>query len=245
LNTELYHYDLLVGKSLKRKIGDILDRFLPKFADYVICVSDQIRTTMIEKVKIPPEKTSVIFNGLEIDRFTNRGKSSENQFREQTILGYAGNLAEYQGIKTLFMAFNILQKYHPEIALHIYTDDSIEPYQNFIDELGVGSQIQTISTTFQELPDYLSQTDILLNPRSDGAGVPIKLFNYMASGRPLVTFSGSSHVVQHGKTGWVVPGDSPQSFADGVNHLLKNKELADELGLNAQLYIEVIEPFQK
>lgn len=238
LNTELHHYDLFVGKSLKKKIGEILDRFLPKLSDHVICVSEQIRKYMKEEANIPPDKISVILNGLEIEKFLNKETMFENQSHNKTVLGYAGNLAEYQGFDILLYALNILRKNNPDITLHVYTNDSIEPYQPIIDELGLGTHIRLISTTFQNLPDHLSRTDVLLNPRVDGAGVPIKLYNYMASGRPLVTFAGSSHVVHHGKTGWVVAGDSPQSFADGIFYLLSNKDLAEKIGRNAQTYIK-------
>ena len=153
-------------------------------------------------------------------------------------MGYAGNLAEYQGIDTLFYALNLLKATYPEICLYIYTNDSIAFYKPLIDQLSLGERVRIFSTSFEELPGQLAQVDILLNPRIDGAGVPVKLYNYMAAGKPVVTFSDSSHIIIHGNTGWIVPENSYQSFSDGIGFLIANENLARDLGRNAQKYIQ-------
>ena len=51
---------------------------------------------------------------------------------------------------------------------------------------------------------------IALNPRVDCDGLPVKLLNYMATGRAIVSFAGSAEILEHEQTGLVVPsGDTP------------------------------------
>ena len=69
-----------------------------------------------------------------------------------------------------------------------------------------------------------------LNPRVRCDGTPQKLLNYMASGKPIVSFEGSGSVLEHGKTGWLVPGSDPEAFASGMLHVLDNGSLASNMG---------------
>ena len=62
-------------------------------------------------------------------------------------------------------------------------------------------------------------------------------------GKPMVCCdigSGTSYVNLHGETGFVVPPESPELFADAVNMLFSNKELAFQMGLTARRRYELL-----
>jgi glycosyltransferase involved in cell wall biosynthesis len=237
LSTELHHYDLHLNSRIKKKLGRTLDRYLPKLADYVICVSEQVQSHLLKDTNMSPQNLSVIMNGIELEHFLKFGSSKDVDEGDDFILGFSGNFADYQGIDTMLRSMSLLKESFPMIKLHIYSNDSIEKYRPLINKLSLSNQIKIFPTNFQSLPDQLSGTDILLNPRSDGSGIPMKLINYMAVGKPTVSFSGSAHVIQHGKTGWIVSGRSPQQFSDGISCLLTNKKLARTIGKNALNHI--------
>ena len=65
----------------------------------------------------------------------------------------------------------------------------------------------------------LVQADVLLNPRSRCAGIPQKLLNYMAAGRPTGSFAGSSKIITDRVHGLVVENDDVQAFADAMLEL--------------------------
>lgn len=234
LGSELFHYDLLLPERVKRFLGLVLDRYLPRIADFVICISEQIRSSFTDSAKIPAEKMELIPNGLELDHFIN-GLPCKRRFdAANPVLGFAGNFAAYQGIDQMLTAMRLLVKSIPGIQLNIYATDDLGDYRGSIARLGIAHRVRVIPTSYQQLPGHLAHADILLNPRQDGAGTPLKVLNYMSTGKPIITFSGSAHEIVHGETGWVVFEDNSEAFARGIRKVLADRELAERLGQNAR-----------
>jgi glycosyltransferase involved in cell wall biosynthesis len=65
--------------------------------------------------------------------------------------------------------------------------------------------------------------------------MPIKLLNYMATGRAIVSFEGSAEVLQHEITGLVVPKNDIGAFSNAILRLLDSPDLVKKLGTAAQL----------
>lgn len=238
LRAELHHYNLYIEKNILKKVGLILDRYLPRAADYVISVSEQISSQLTRDAGISPELISTILNGVEINHFIKVPSRKKSNLTSAITLGFSGNFAKYQRIDIMIEALSLIPESFPDIKLHLYSNDCIDRYRPLIERLNLSGRVEIFPTNYHVLPDQLSQADILLNPRPDGAGIPIKLINYMAVGKPIVTFAGSGHLIQHEKTGWVVYDVSPKSFSQGIRHILNHSDLAQEMGKNAQSYIQ-------
>jgi glycosyltransferase involved in cell wall biosynthesis len=238
LETELHYYDLYLEEKILKRVGGIIDRYLPRLADHIICASEQINSQLTRSAGISPAVLSTIMNGIELKHFSKYSSIKKSDPNGAIILGFSGNFANYQGIDIMLKSLGLIAESFPDIKLHLFSNDCIDPYRPLIERLNLTAKIEIFPTNFQILPSQLSQTDILLNPRNDGAGIPMKLINYMAIGKPIVSFAGSSHIIQHKKTGWVVYNVSPKSFSQGIHHILNNFELAREIGHNAQTYIK-------
>ena len=65
---------------------------------------------------------------------------------------------------------------------------------------------------------------------------PLKLFEYMAAGRPIVASDLPSlrEVLRHGDNAWLVQPDDPAALAQGIQHLLAEPALAARLAAQAQ-----------
>lgn len=237
LETELHHYDLLPTKSMTMWVAKQFDRIIPKYADYIICVSEEIQNKLVRDAKVSPDKISVIPNGVELERFLVASPES-NRERRQLIIAYAGNFSPYQRIDLLLKAFTLIQDTNPGIVLEIHSEDDINKIKPLIKEHGLEESVNIFYTPFIDLPQQLARADILLNPKPDGAGIPIKLLNYMAAGKAIVTFPGSAHRIVHQHTGWVVNGNSPSDFAKGISHLVDNENLRTAMGINARNYVK-------
>jgi glycosyltransferase involved in cell wall biosynthesis len=99
---------------------------------------------------------------------------------------------------------------------------------------GIEENTSIVNVEFDELPGMLVQSDVLLNPRTRCAGIPQKLLNYMAAGRPIVSFAGSAKFLSDRVDALVVENGDVQSFADAMLELAQNRELARVLS-NAAL----------
>jgi glycosyltransferase involved in cell wall biosynthesis len=151
---------------------------------------------------------------------------------------FTGNLAEYQGIDLMLKAFKHVVARVNDARLVIATDSSFAPYEDLARELGIRDRIDLVaSPAFSELPGLLAGADVAINPRTNCDGVPVKLLNYMAAGRPVVSFDSSAPGVTHDKTGWLVESGNDEAFADGIVALLKDSRRADEIGRAARDYV--------
>ncbi|MFC2053986.1 glycosyltransferase family 4 protein [Chloroflexota bacterium] len=238
LETELPHYGLLIGNKVLRWIGRVFDTNLPGKADHIVGISEEIVNKMIQEAKVAPERVSLITNGVELELFMSAKPESEKKDKSKIVLAFAGNFARYQGIEVMLAALRIFKDSDPDISLNLISNNALDTYWGLIKELQIETNIKHISTPFLELPQQLANADILINPRFVGAGYPTKLLNYMAAGKPIVTFSGTSHKIIHGETGWIVQGSDPMDLAKGIQHLIDNPELREQLGVNARQYVK-------
>ena len=71
---------------------------------------------------------------------------------------------------------------------------------------------------------------------SSSEGVPLALLEAMAAGRSIVAtaVAGIVDIIEHGRSGLLVPFAEPSALADAIGVLLEDQTLARQLGANAQ-----------
>ena len=237
LASELPYYGPGLLPRAKRTVGRKLDQWLPKWSDHIITVTETIRDKLI-RAGIDPNRITVIPNGVECEHFHVRATSRPPGNTQKKVL-FTGNLARYQGIELLLQAFARVLRLKPDVRLVIAANDSFQPYEPLACELGVRASIDLLAAPdFDRLPTILAGADVMVNPRTECDGLPVKLLNYMAASKPVVSFAAAAPGVQHRRTGWLVPDADATAFAEGILTLLDDPELADALGREARRYVE-------
>jgi glycosyltransferase involved in cell wall biosynthesis len=237
LESELPYYALGLPTAVKAAIGRTLDRCLPPRADRVIAVTDDMRTALVGLGQIASHRISVIPNGVEYQHFA----APVDELRReptQPRVTFAGSLAPYQGIDVLLEAFALMRARRKDVRLQLLTESDFSVYTRRAEALGVRASIDILNPDFATLPRYLQNAEVLLNPRPACNGIPQKLLNYMATGRPIVSYAGSAKLIEHGRSALVVADGDVQAFADATLHLLASPELGRELGANARRLVE-------
>jgi glycosyltransferase involved in cell wall biosynthesis len=118
------------------------------------------------------------------------------------------------------------------------TESSFADYEPLARRLGITSAIDVVQAPFARIPDLLAGADVAVNPRIDCDGIPVKLLNYMAASKPVVSFVGSAPGLTHQETGWLVSDGDIDGFARGALTLLDDREMARRLGRNARQFVE-------
>jgi glycosyltransferase involved in cell wall biosynthesis len=229
LESELPHYGLGLPAGLKRRIGRAFDRMLPRRAEHVIAVTENIRAHLLANGAVQPDRISVIPNGVESDVFGAASWPRQRSTGPRTVI-FTGNLASYQGIDLMLEAFQVLRARHGDVRLMIATEDDFERYESRARELGVRPYIDVRQVGFTDVPELLGDADVALNPRVDCDGLPQKLLNYLAAGKPVVSFQGSAKHLVHGENAMVVADSDTQAFAAAIERLLTDDALASRLG---------------
>ena len=93
-----------------------------------------------------------------------------------------------------------------------------------------------------DVPEMLSIADIAVVPSAPvsasrgGTGAPLKLFEYMAAGKPIVAtaLNQAAEVIQDGHNGLLVEAGDVHGFADAILTLLNDPVKRVRLGQNAR-----------
>jgi glycosyltransferase involved in cell wall biosynthesis len=238
LASELPSYRIGLPGPLKRVFAEGLDRRVPRWSDHVVSVTDTIRRKLIDAGTVPDSRITVISNGVEIELFSTEGAASTAPRGAERSLIFTGNLARYQRIDLLLGALRKVLDRRPGVRLTIVTESSFAPYESLAGELGVRSAIDLVNAGFDRIPALLATADVAVNPRIDCDGIPLKLLNYMAASRPVVSFVGSAPGIRDHDTGWLAPDGDVEAFAAGVVSLLGDPGLAERIGRNARRFVE-------
>ena len=223
LGTELPHYRLPIPRKLAASLGRWLDRRLPRQADHIIAVTNQMQTWFSADTAIPSDHISVISNGVEHQHFANNASVHARPAEGPRIV-YAGNLADYQGVDLLLRSFAQIREVLGDARLVLLTNSELGDLRGSFDALALNDSVSLVKTDYTSLPCQLAESDVLVNPRTNCDGIPQKLLNYMATGRPIVSFAGSAAILEHEHTALVVPDNDIEAFARAVLRLIREPE---------------------
>ncbi|MDQ1299439.1 MAG: hypothetical protein QG636_107 [Patescibacteria group bacterium] len=210
-------------------------RVVAKKARNVVVISNGLRRAY-EAAGIPPERITVapdavdehLFDGVP-DRFAAR--IALKLPSEASIVVYAGHLYPRKGAVTLARAATHLSGI--EIVFVGGTSTDIAAFKK---EWGVQKNIRIVGhVPHAQVAWYLRAADVLVLPNSgkdtDSAEFtsPMKLFEYMASGTPIVASDVLSlREVLNDGTAMLVSPDDAQALAEAVSGALSNREAMGE-----------------
>ena len=229
LESELPFYRLGLPTRLKRLVGRRLDQALPAGAAHVIAVSETIRARLLELRAVEPDQVDVIPSGVE-SRLFHVDEAERPLVADKRIVAFTGNLGPYQGIEHLLEAFREVLRRRDDVQLFIVTESPFTPYERLARRLGIWDSIILREDVFAELPSNLALADVVVNPRTEATGLPQKLLNYMAAGKPIVSFHGSASHLRDNKTALIVQSGDVRSMGAAILRLLDDQELAGRLG---------------
>jgi glycosyltransferase involved in cell wall biosynthesis len=153
------------------------------------------------------------------------------------VVGYVGSFQPWHGVDTLMKSVRAARERGAKLTL-LLVGPAFEPYRPLSESLGLSDACRFVgSVRYEEVPGYINACDIMAAPyepakdplrKKYGIGWPIKVLEYMACGKPVVTtrIRPLDRFVEDGKTGLMVkPGDAG-ALADAILRLAGDKELA-------------------
>lgn len=153
------------------------------------------------------------------------------------IVLYAGTFETYQGLKPLMEAMTEVVTSEPETVLVLIgaTEMRGPPQNEAAAELARSGHLVVLPRKPQEsMPHFLAMADILVSPRLYGDNVPLKIFDYMRAGKPIVATDTNGHLAVLSNDIAVLVHRDPASMAAGILRLLANPDLARTLAVRAR-----------
>jgi glycosyltransferase involved in cell wall biosynthesis len=84
-----------------------------------------------------------------------------------------------------------------------------------------------------EIPGILEAADVLVSPRSRGTNTPLKIYQYLRSGRVIVATRLLTHTQVLDDSVAILTGVSPREFAEGILSALADPQMAGAIGARA------------
>ena len=220
-----------------------------KAADAVITICPDLRDYALQE-GVPADKHVLIENSIFDDvRLVNKPDApvkanvvAEDITFDQRVptLLYAGTFEKYQGIDRVIKAFATVQAELPDARLILAggTEEQVASMQQVAAEVGLGEKCIFTGRVSKTLAlKFTREADVLLSPRVDGTNTPLKIYEQLASGKPLVATSIWSHTQVLDEEVCFLVEPTLESIAQGMLRVLNEPEEAARRAVNArQLY---------
>lgn len=204
--------DITIGKQVIRE------------ADKIIVVSNATRAYVLS-LGAAPEKTEVIHNGVDLNRFRPVSKIRGTMRKKMGMSNQAcailtvRRLVYKNGIDTLIESAKIATMNNPELVFIVVgSGPDFWDIKKKIKQLGMEENFRlTGFVSDEELPFYYNASDFFVLPSKSGEGLPLVLLEAMACGLPVIAtdVGGSSEVIDE-RYGKLVPPNSPALIAEAV-----------------------------
>jgi glycosyltransferase involved in cell wall biosynthesis len=215
----------------------------------VAAISDVHRRTLTAR-GWPEEKVVTVHSGVDLSQFERPGSSVAGLRRAlgaaaRPLVVYAGSLYAGKGCEQILSAAREI----PEAKFVCVggRDFEVERLTERASVLGLTNVELTGRLPHAEVPSYLLAADVLIAPfTEDGRDIagkvimpfasPIKLFEYMAAGRAVVTSNVGAipEVLRHEENALLVSPGNVAELAGAIKRLLADRALAERLGASAR-----------
>jgi glycosyltransferase involved in cell wall biosynthesis len=194
------------------------------------------------RLGVRAEKLSVLPMGVDL---VNRFSPDVQVVRNRHELLFVGRLVEKKGLGILLAALPGLIARHPSIRLTIAGDGPLrQTLEKQATTLGVNEHLSFLGMTQpQQLRELYCRAVLFVAPflvasGGDQEGLGLVLVEAMGCGCPVVAsdLPAIADVIEHDKTGMLVPQGEPMALADQIDALLGDEQKRDALASAARGY---------
>lgn len=197
-------------------------------ANLVTCISRRL----LDKYRVTVDKGAVVPNGVDTRLFA---PANGIEVREKLgipldvfVVGYVGVLREWVDMCMILRAIHKLNQAGDNVRLLIVGEEGgLNRVKAYADTLGLRERITAVGTVaYKDVPGMISAMDTGIIPFRPGAiaegAVPLKLFEYMSCGKPVVT-TYSESIYEHAGHN-VLYADNEQQVRSQISRLIRNRE---------------------
>jgi glycosyltransferase involved in cell wall biosynthesis len=219
--------------GLGQHIALFFQKLLLKYSNAVY-TSSGLRPYVLSLV--PEKAVWECFISVDAPKRRNEELAHKLGVSERPRVVYTGNFSFYQGIDLLLEAATILCSVIPDVVVILLGGTKLDtpPIVRLIKKHKLEKTVQLHSRVPRsDVAAYLALADVLVLPRRQGANAPLKIYEYMTSGKPIVATDIPAHTALLTKKTSVLVKPEAESFAKGLLSVIQNKELARNIAAEA------------
>jgi glycosyltransferase involved in cell wall biosynthesis len=189
-------YSEMIPSMVLQPIGKLIVKRIFREADRVVVINEGLREHAI-RMGAHPETTCVIRAGVDKELFGSHvdGEAVRLQYgiaEHEKVLLFMGWLYNFSGLKELLAELAKLGGEDLGVKLMIVGDgDAFEELQRMRTDLGLENYVTLAGKQpYEKIPEFIAASDICLLPAYNNKImrdiVPIKMYEYMAMGKPVI-----------------------------------------------------------
>jgi len=218
---------------LKASYGVFLKN-LGKKADKVFVATRELRNLLLRNGHLP-DKVAVIPNGVDTQIFK-PSTSKGNCAKKKTVL-YIGSMLPEDGLRSLVRAFALLDR-EKELNLTLIGNGPERlPLMELVKKLNLEKTVTFHKHVPHELiPNFIREAYLTVGQLGlsliNSYGIPVKILEYFACGKPVVSAPASRDILIDGFTGLVVRNPTPKNIAEKFSIMMEDEKLMAKMGKN-------------
>lgn len=214
-----------------------------KCSNRIISVTSQIASYLNKHFYCPLDKVEVVSNGVNIRKFHPIKdeallldlKKKLGIAQDEIVVIFVGSLARWQGVEHLLRVAPLVIKEVSNIKFLIVGDGVLKKeFEEGVNRLGLSDHfIFTGMVDYEEIPIYINIAEIciLLKQRLKSGYSPIKLYEYMACGKPILASSVEGlEFIETEEVGYLVKPDDLISLEETLLRLIKEPQKRINMG---------------
>ncbi|MBN2010330.1 glycosyltransferase family 4 protein [candidate division KSB1 bacterium] len=210
--------------------ADAVITICPELYNYVNEHFPQVKQMLIENVA----DNSTVFSNETAPELSIRETHNVNG---EMIILYSGTFEPYQGIDLLIESGKAVVEKHKNVKFLLVgghadqiasykakvADAKLDPYFVF------AGQVQP-----NMVPKYLAASDILVTPRLEGNNTPLKIYEYLRAGKPIIATNHITHTQVLNDDVAALTDVSAESFASGILRVIEDESYRTRIAENAK-----------
>ena len=224
-----------LGNPLARALIKRLTRQVYRRADCFLVNSHEMARGLGTGLGLDHRRVRVIHNPIDIAQIQRLAGAPVQDSPERPYIVTVGRLEHQKGHDVLIKAFADSGAARDRDLVILGQGSREAELRRQAAQLGVGEQVRFPGFTANPWA-WISKAALFVLP-SRWEGFPSVLIETMACGVPALVTScdfGPAEMVEHGKSGWVVPPEDPAAFAEAMCHLLSRPDLTAAMAAAGQ-----------
>jgi len=204
--------------------------------DGIFVVSKDMKDYLIKMYNLQSSKITIVPPGGHI-------KTVNLEKQDCPSVVYSGMLEYRENVELFIRSMTYVLKEIPTVKFYLTKKGSLySKIKSLIDNNRLSVEFYWYDDE-QDFYTFLSSCHVAVLPSSNNIarklGTPVKMFDYLSYGLPIVTnFSGSwSNILTQNNIGTITP-DEPRGFASGIIKYLRDEKLCEEIALKSQHLIK-------
>jgi glycosyltransferase involved in cell wall biosynthesis len=206
------------------------------FTKKIICISNSVKQFVEKDLGIDTKKTCLIYNGCRINDSDKAKKKIDRRSlgisKDDFVIITVASLVRHKGHQVLIDAVCILARSYQNLRLLIVGDGPLRDSLNtYVKALQLSEKIIFTGEKENVFP-LLKLADIFVLSSITREGLGMALIEAMAVGLPLIgsRLGGIPEIIKHGVNGFLFSQGNAEELAESIEKLIKNKEMAVNLG---------------